>query len=218
MNPDATYQSARTRSQVLLLVLALALLPIVTVLINMTQLLGLLLRIDAVSTDAEAEAWINEMSRFGSAFPAVALRQHFADLVAAVAWLVWQHRFVASLLALGLDLETTPGNSIGRWFVPVLNFVTPFRLFARIDVTLGSGARILIRWWWALFLIGAVGPELYSLAIDRVDDSAFTAVIASAVAIQISLAIAAVLAILVVRRLQAAADLRDEHRVVLPSA
>jgi hypothetical protein len=117
-----------------------------------------------------------------------------------------------------LDLETTPGNSIGRWFVPVLNFVTPFRLFALIDVTLGSGARILIRWWWALFLIGAVGPELYSLAIDRVDDSAFTAVVASAVAIQISLAIAAVLAILVVRRLQAAADLRDEHRVVLPSA
>lgn len=218
MNPDATHQSARTRSQVLVLVLALALLPIVTVLINMTQLLGLLLRIDAVSTDAEAEAWINEMSRFGSAFPAVALRQHFADLVAAVAWLVWQHRFVASLLALGLDLETTPGNSIGRWFVPVLNFVTPFRLFAHIDVTLGSGARILIRWWWALFLIGAVGPELYSLAIDRVDDSAFTAVIASAVAIQISLAIAAVLAILVVRRLQAAADLRDEQRVVLPSA
>ena len=218
MNPDATYQSARTRSQVLVLVLALALLPIVTVLINMTQLLGLLVRIDAVSTDAEAEAWINEMSRLGSAFPAVALRQHFADLVAAVAWLVWQHRFVASLLALGLDLETTPGNSIGRWFVPVLNFVTPFQLFARINVMLGSGARILIRWWWALFLIGAVGPTLYSLAIDRVDDSAFTVVIASAVAIQISLATAAVLAILVVRRLQAAADLRDEQRVVLPSA
>jgi hypothetical protein len=88
MNPDPTYQSARTRSQVLVLVLALALLPIVTVLISMTQVLGLLLRIDAVSTDAEAEAWINEMSRFGSGFPAVALRQHFADLIAAVAWLV----------------------------------------------------------------------------------------------------------------------------------
>jgi hypothetical protein len=218
MNPDATYQSARTRSQVLVLVLALALLPIVTVLINMTQLLGLLVRVDSVSTDAEAEAWMNEMNRFATAFPAVALRQHFADVVAAVAWFVWQHRFVASLLALGLDLETTPGNSIGRWFVPVLNFVTPFQLFARIDVLLGSGARILIRWWWALFLIGAVGPSVYSLAIDRVDDSALGAVAASAVAVQISLVIAAILAILVVRRLQGAADLLHEQRVVLPRA
>jgi uncharacterized protein DUF4328 len=211
MNLDSPYKSARTRSQLLVLMLALALLPIVTVLLNMTQLLGLLFRMDSVSTDAEAEAWINEMNRFGSNFPAIALRQQFAQVVAAAAWFIWQHRFVASLLALGLDLETTPGNSIGRWFVPVLNFVTPFQLFARIDALLGCGARILIRWWWALFLIGAIGPNVYSLAIDRVDDSALSAVIASAVAVQISLAIAAVLAIFVVRRLQAAADERSEQ-------
>lgn len=211
MNLDPPYKSARTRSQLLVLMLALALLPIVTILLNLTQLLGLLFRMDAVSTDAEAEAWINEMNRFGSNFPAIALRQQFAQVVAAAAWLIWQHRFVASLLALGLDLETTPGNSIGRWFVPVLNLVTPFQLFARIDALLGSGARILIRWWWVLFLIGAIGPSVYSLAIDRVDDSALSAVAASAVAVQVSLAIAAVLAILVVRRLQGAADELSEQ-------
>ena len=215
MKGDATYQSARTRSQVLAILLALALLPIVTVLINMTQLFGLLVRVDSVSTSAEADAWTAEMNRFATNFPTAAFRQQFATVVAAAAWLFWQHRFVEGLLALGLDLETTPGNSVGRWFVPVLNFVTPFQLFARIDALLGSGARALIRWWWALFLIGAVGPSIYSLAIDRVDESALSAVAASAVAVQISLAIAAVLAIVVVRRLQAAADLLGEQGAVL---
>jgi hypothetical protein len=211
MDPGAAYQSARTRSQILMLVLALALLPIVTVLINMAQILNLLLRVDAVSTEAEAEAWISEMNRFTATFPGIALRQHFANVVAAVAWLVWQHRFVASLLALGLDLETTPGNSVGRWFVPVLNFFTPFQLFARIDALLRAGARILIRWWWGLFLIGAIGPSVYSLAIDRVDESALGAVAATAVVVQIAFAIAAILAILVVKRLQAAADEQSEQ-------
>ena len=213
MNTDATYQSARTRSQVLVLMLALALLPIVTVLVDMTQLLGLLVRMDAVSTDAEADAWLTEMNRFGSNFPAAALREQFAQVVGAAAWLIWQHRFVASLLALGLDLETTPGNSVGRWFVPVFNLVTPFQLFARIDDLIGSGARILIRWWWALFLIGVVGPMIYSVAIDRVDDSGLSAVAAIAVVAQIALVVAAILAILVVRRLQTAADLRAETAV-----
>lgn len=211
MNLDSPYKSARTRSQLLVLMLALALVPIVTVLLNMTQLLGLLVRMDSVSTDAEAEAWINEMNRFGSNFPAIALRQQFAQVVAAAAWFIWQHRFIASLLALGLDLETTPGNSIGRWFVPVLNFFTPFQLFARIDALLGAGTRALLRWWWGLFLIGAIGPSVYSLAIDRVDDSALGAVAATAVAVQIAFAVAAILAILVVRRLQAAADERSEQ-------
>jgi hypothetical protein len=218
MSASATYESARTRSQILMLMLALAVLPIVTVLINLTQLFGLLARIDAVTTDLDAEAWVNEMDRFASGFPAVALRQQFAEVVAAIAWLAWQHRFVASLLALGLELETTPWNSVGRWFVPLLNFITPFQLFSRIDVLLGSGSRTLIRWWWGFFLIGAVGPTLYSLAIDRADDSTFMAIAASAVAVQVSLAVAAILAIVLVRRLQAAADLRDDQNVVLAPA
>jgi len=191
--------------------LALALVPIVTVLINLTQLFGLLTRIDALSTDAEAEAWLNEMDRFGSSFPAVGLRQLYAEVVAAAAWFFWQHRLVSGLLALDLDLETTPWSSVGRWFVPLLNLVTPFQLFAHIDELLGSQVRTLIRWWWATFLIGAVGPTFYSLAIDRVDDSGFAAVIASAIAVQISFAVAAVLAIRLVLRLQDAADLRSEQ-------
>ena len=102
--------------------------------------------------------------------------------------------------------------------MPFFNLVTPFQLFARMDKLLASKARLLVRSWWAFFLIGAVGPTFYSLAIDRVDDSGLTAVIASAVAVQISLAIAAVLAILLVLRLQAAADLRSEQAVVPPPA
>ena len=210
MSSDGTYESARTRSQLLMLMLVLALVPIVTVLINLTQLFGLLVRIDSVTTDAEADVWMNEMALFERNFPAVALRQQFAEVVAAVAWLIWQHRFVAGLLALRLELDTTPWNSVGRWFVPLLNFITPFQLFARIDEALESRSRVLIRWWWALFLVGVVGPTLYSLAIDRVDESALSVVAASAVLVQISLAVAAILATLVVRRLQTAADLRAE--------
>jgi hypothetical protein len=204
------YESARTRASVLALMLALTVLPILTTLNSMVQILGLLGRAEAVVTDADAEIWITQMTALTNTFPGVTLRQHFAVTVAAVAWLFWQHRFVASLLALRLDLDTTPGNSIGRWFIPIANLITPYQLFARIDSVLESRSAVIVRAWWPLFLIGVLGPIIYTQVVDGVDDSMIVAVVTGAVAAQISFAISAILAFALVVRLQRAADRRSE--------
>ncbi len=117
------------------------------------------------------------------------------------------------------------GFAIGSWFIPLANFVMPVLVIQ--DLWRGSDASIprgeprwriadrswLVGWWWGLFVVPIVA--FAGAPADRRDFDEAAARGANLVALfgMLSAAAAAVLAILVVRRLDARqAECRDAQR------
>jgi hypothetical protein len=148
----------------------------------------------------------------------VALLQFVVFIATAVAFLLWLHRAYRNLPALGATrLDTTPGWAVAYFFIPFVNLVKPFQVVREIwresrrgaeggenfgGVSSRTGTPALIGWWWAFWIIANV--------VGRVSDrAAVTAgtiegmLLASWITIgsDALFVIAAVLAILVVKRI-----------------
>jgi hypothetical protein len=118
---------------------------------------------------------------------------------------------VASLLALEIDVGASPWGAVGRWFIPLINLVSPFRLFARIDAALHAGLSVIRRAWWALFLTGAIGPQVVAYAFDLdIDFPVQRALVLAAIASEVAYVVAAILGALLIARLQGAVNQRAE--------
>jgi hypothetical protein len=132
----------------------------------------------------------------------------------AIAWLIWQFRAHRNLRALGAQgLRFSPGWAVGWWFVPFANFVMPFltvtELYKASDAGGGSiewkrrPAHPLLGFWWAAFVgsrvlasvssvvapnrLSTVGPEITQAGVVIAADAV--------------LAVAALLALVLVRRI-----------------
>lgn len=106
---------------------------------------------------------------------ASAFLQLGAGLLCAILFLTWLHRVVANNAALGARaLRFTPGAAIGWWFVPLANWVMPYRVVAEAwraadpqlpwstpdQRAMRSVPALLSSWWLAL----AGGSVLASIA------------------------------------------------------
>jgi hypothetical protein len=131
----------------------------------------------------------------------------------AIAFLAWLSRSVANAPALGAGIPpSSPRAAIGWWFVPFANLVKPYQivkdLYERVAL-MGDPRRWtrLVLAWWLLYLlgnlVGNVGSRLY--AQDDELEVFRTAFVVLAFGHFVS-AIAAVLAILVIRRIQTGED------------
>lgn len=147
-----------------------------------------------------------------------------AFLPAVVFYCMWLHRVIRNMPSLGsIDPRWTPGGAVGRCFIPFLNLLHP--VFSVLDAWRGSlpdrrwmdlGTRrslrapVLIVAWWTAWLVARfvswfgfvfqqaedVNSKLVGIAIDLVS--------------QLILVTAALLAILVVRRLTARQERKQE--------
>ncbi|HTG47312.1 MAG TPA: DUF4328 domain-containing protein [Actinomycetota bacterium] len=150
------------------------------------------------------------------------------SIVTIVLWLIWQHRATSNLWAWGRpNLRISPGWAVAWWFIPFANLVMPFRAVRELDRrSPGPGAPFpggpLLGAWWATYLLGTYTAGIAAVvAVLRgvwasfdvigadegprtVDLSAsFHAIAPWTLVGAVLTAIAAVLAILVVRRIEA---------------
>lgn len=160
----------------------------------------------------------------GSRLSSIGIIVQPVSLATIVVWLIWQHHATANLWARGYrDLRIRPGWAVGWWFIPFANLAMPCVAMVELDrrsTTDGSprSTSPLVGSWWAVYVGGSVVvsiglviavfsafPDLVQAA-DR-DQTVFdlTASAHSAapwiLALGIVTAIAAGLAIAVVRRI-----------------
>jgi hypothetical protein len=133
------------------------------------------------------------------------------SLAITVLFIIWMWRAASNLPLFGrVRPKFSPGFAIGGWFIPLANFIIPgMQMF---DIDKGSGPRLrsgerprgsgLVVVWWITFVLGRLGAftapsfELFHrYEVDGFDVGNVLLVVASALT-----AIAAVLAILVIRR------------------
>jgi hypothetical protein len=147
-----------------------------------------------------------------------------------IVWLIWQHQATANLWARGYaGLRTRPGWAVGWWFIPFANLAMPLLAMLELDRRSTSDgtprrAGSVLGWWWAAWLASSLLPAIGAISagmsafidqIQRFDTTGpapttfdFTAA-AHAIAPWILLAgvlqaLAATLAIIVVRRIDGA--------------
>ncbi|HEV2882508.1 MAG TPA: DUF4328 domain-containing protein [Pyrinomonadaceae bacterium] len=148
----------------------------------------------------------------------VALLQFVVFIATAVAFLMWLQRAYSNLHALGaVRLYTTPGWAVAYFFIPFVNLVKPFQVMREIWRESAPGAEgrenfggvssrrdtpALIGWWWAFWIMANVAGRVNDRAADIAGTIEGT-LLASwiTIASDALFVIAAVLAILVVKRI-----------------
>lgn len=147
--------------------------------------------------------------------------------VTAVVWLVWEYLAYRNLESLGtVGTDTSPSGSVGWWFVPFANLVKPFRGVR--DLWKGSAPDrsenwkmlptwAVIGWWWATFLGSRIVVDM-GLSM-RTEASSLTGVVNGdrlTILGELMLATSALLAILVVRSVDARQGLRATWEGIPP--
>lgn len=125
-----------------------------------------------------------------------------------IAFLRWMHLAARQAIALSIDIGATPGWAVGWWFVPFANLVKPYRI-ARAMLS-GLGGEELVRKanlsvWWAMWIVSNVASNM-EVRTNLSEGLEVPVPAGFVLASSITGAIAAYLAIGVVRTLQEALD------------
>jgi hypothetical protein len=167
---------------------------------------------DALYLAAGFVAILAFMAYYGSFIPGV------------VFFSMWLHRVVRNMPSLGaVDPRWTPGGAVGRCFIPFLNLVHP--LLSVLDAWRGSwperrwvdagmrrtiGAPILVVCWWTSWLLGRFLNVLGGFLQQVNDVTTKLTGLAIDVVSQLLMMSAAVLVILLVRRLTNRQEYKNE--------
>jgi Domain of unknown function (DUF4328) len=201
------YRSGATRAKVAMLLLgAMAVLDSIGL---VQDLLGLQLvdRIaDGTITVEEADAYDQQVALHSLAWFAV-------YIPTVIAFLAWLSRAVANVPALGAgEPPSSPRASIGWWFVPIANLWKPYGIVKGVHERLkavagGAGPMFPVLAWWLFWIAGSVVDNLAARLFLAGDDLATlrNGMTISAVGNALTI-VAAILAILVVRAIQARED------------
>lgn len=211
------YRSGHLRALLTILLLAAgAASGVLSVIVNVA-LAGMLRGADDISAPYELGESVTELLYVG-----VALLQFVIFIATAIVFLMWLHRVYRNLPALGAAKpDTTPSWAVAYFFIPFVNLIKPFQVVREIwhestpaaatqnkfgedfgGDSSRSGTPALVGWWWALWIIANIAGR----ASSRFTDTAGTIegmLLASwaTVASDALFIIAAVLAILVVKRI-----------------
>jgi hypothetical protein len=138
----------------------------------------------------------------------ISLVQGGLVLATAVFFILWLRRSYANLDALGGRRRYSVRWAIWCWFVPLMSLWRPKQIVN--DLLAGdprAPTRTLVNWWWATFLVSnwvaGSGARLLFEGTDpqQLHDAAIARVVANLIEVP-----AAILAVLVVRRLTAAQE------------
>ena len=112
----------------------------------------------------------------GEFFPHIATpRTHYLAyfvlcLVTGILFLCWNYRTAWNARQIDpAQMPVTPGKAAGGWFIPLANFVIPFRAMLGITRTsLGKSADGHVIAWWILVVLRYLIPAYASMFFDRV--------------------------------------------------
>lgn len=202
--PAGTVRSAASRAIASQLTLGFSLVVTTLALILFVRGIGLIDGLDA-GTVSDADILTFE-SQSAQASGLILL----STLLSAIAFLAWLSRSVenAPLLRLGTP-PVSPRWAIGWWFVPILSFWKPFGVVRDLYVRLGGAAAPvgLVSAWWIAWIAGLILDRVAGALVDRATTlDAVRSVFVLGIVAELSLAVAAILAILLVRRMQGWAD------------
>jgi hypothetical protein len=145
-------------------------------------------------------------------------------LACAGLFLTWLYRVVANGPALGgRELRYTPAWAVGWWFVPVANLVRPFQVVAEAWMLSARDPEgslgLLLPAWWGLFILGNVVSRVLVVRSGAADDltALHSGAIIDAVASVVLIA-AALLCVVMVRRLTERQELRHRALSAPPAA
>jgi hypothetical protein len=206
--PSASYQTTSTRANWTVGLLALASVMAVVAAVMWAAHIGTLHGLENGSVSGTAAQ--NSENRAAGFESTVSL----VLLLAGIAWLMWQYRAQANLRALGSqDLRFTPGWAVAWWVIPFANIVMPYRttseLWKASSPTAGAvdwktePRTALLPLWWAAWLGRLVLFGIGAGVGRNGDVSSLVSRSTWYVAADIVLALAGVLAIAVVRSVQA---------------
>ncbi|WP_169792146.1 DUF4328 domain-containing protein [Jiangella muralis] len=132
-------------------------------------------------------------------------------LALGVFFIIWQYRHAQNARLLGSRSALGPGWAIGGWFVPLANFVLPVRQLwtaSRSSNPDGRGAGIVVAWWVAFVAAILIDRTAAQLGVDGPRDDPTVRDLANADWLaaggEVVFAAAAVLGLIMVRRLTAA--------------
>lgn len=152
---------------------------------------------------------------FTSAFVLVSYLLFALHVVTGVAFLAWQSRAVDNVAALGGGTPLfSPRWSIVLWFIPFANLFAGYEIVRDLSVRMrandGQRSEILIIAWWLTFVAGEVATVVGSrLATDT--PAEVIGYLRFDVAADAAFAIAAALAVAVIRRIEGRAAARTIH-------
>jgi len=154
----------------------------------------------------------SELIAFDATSTTISIVYLVAYVIAAIAFLAWLSRAIDNVPRMGAGQPRIgPRWSIGWWFIPLANFVMPYRAVRDLDrrMRLPSGGRgAPVGWWWALWL-GALIFGTFANLIPTEDVATATIFFQLSALADLVQLVAAVLAILVVRGIQHNAELRS---------
>jgi hypothetical protein len=131
----------------------------------------------------------------------------------AVAYLAWLSRTVDNIPHLtGEKPMVTPRWSIGWWFVPFANLFKPYQVVkdaaSRLAPSASSAGHGMILTWWLVWIGSGVIGAIVSRMPDPVTLDDLSTWFTVNVILNVALVVAAILAIIVVRRIQSHANER----------
>ena len=201
------FRSSRTRAVVTMIALGLA---GAIEIASIVHLAGFSRLVDDVISGAASSA---DADAFDATTAGIASTYLLVLIVAAIAYIAWLSRSVDNVPALGAGTPPhSPRGAIGWWFVPFASFVVPFQIVAdlhdRLATATDSGrARPLLIAWWLTWLGGSFIGYATALAgddtVDQLKAQVGIQMFSDAVTV-----VAAILAILVVRRIVRREDAR----------
>lgn len=165
-----------------------------------------------VITDFEAGAATQtDLERFDELFAQTSILDLGVFLIAAIAWLAWSSRTVDNEDALGIGpSKVSPRLTIAWWFLPLANLVMPYlvhrEIFQRYHRGISAGAGLVTIWWLVY-----VGSNLFEYAVGTIWSAADTfPTLQSGLTLYVASglwnAVAAIVAIVLVQRIQRRAD------------
>jgi hypothetical protein len=165
-----------------------------------------------VIADFEAgTAGIPDLDRFDAVFGFDSTIDLVAFVAAGVAWLAWSSRTVDNEDGLGIGpSQVTPALAIAWWFLPIANLVMPYLIHKEIyqryhrGLLVGTG---IVTLWWLVY----IGCNLFGFFVAGTWAAAITFPelqfgLTLYVVYGLATAMSGVIAITMVRRIQARAD------------
>jgi hypothetical protein len=131
-----------------------------------------------------------------------------------ILFLMWLHRVVRQMDALGMDVGATPGWAVGYWFVPIVSMVKPYRVMKAIVERLGGNslvASVHLGWWWAAYLVSNGLDQLETRVLLRHEFSRPIESYQYGIGASLLLIPAALLCVRIIREVQAQLDSRRDE-------
>ena len=222
------FVSNRPRATVtVILLLTLAALGLVSIL---SSLLQLSLASEAIAGEviSDERAAANDLRQ-----AAVAILLLIVNIATVVAFCFWIHRAYRNLRALGNppnSLDFSPGWAVGWFFIPIANIIMPYRvvreLWAKSDPSVrtkddflfaAEASTALIPVWWVMWLVSNFVERLVNRFYGDAETAEGLAWATKADIVSTVLwIVAALLAALVVRRIDGRQEERSRHVVYQP--